>query len=337
MTSKAVRYALGMAAFAAFMSAGEVSAQTRLIFASQSPAGTPNTVFYSEWAKRVTDDSNGALRIEVRDGETLANFITAYDRISSDVIQIGWVIHSLVGNRFPLSEVSGLPFIGDDNVACSVAAWRLYKSGALDAEYKDVMPIWFGCLTPTYLHWAKTPQNLKDLSGYKFRVNGKVPGEAVKLLGGTPISMTGGDMYEGLQRGTIDGVATSWAGFEPYKLHEVTEYSLEVPIAGTPSMHFMSRKKFESLPKAAQDAIMKNSGEEASKSAGAYFESAAQRARAVTANSPKNKITKLPADQYESWKAKASPATDTWIKSTAGADKVYESFVRLYKEAAAGR
>src|SRR5262245_512635 len=70
--------------------------QVRLIFASQSPAGTPNTVFYSNWANRVSEQSNGKLKIEVRDGETLANFITAYDRVSDDVVQIGWIIHSLV-------------------------------------------------------------------------------------------------------------------------------------------------------------------------------------------------------------------------------------------------
>ena len=172
-------------------------------------------------------------------------FITAYDRVSDDVVQIGWIIHALVGNRFPLSDVSGLPFLAEDNVACSAASWRLYQSGLLDAEYKDIVPIWFGCLTTNYLHWAKPPKQVDDLAGAKFRVPSKIAAQAIQLLGGTPISMTGGEMYEALQRGTVDGVVTSWAGFEPYKLAEVTTYHLEVPIAGISSMHFMSRKKFE--------------------------------------------------------------------------------------------
>ena len=179
--------------------------QTRLIFASQSPAGTPNTVFYSNWANRVSEQSNGKLKIDVRDGETLSNFITAYDRVSDDVVQIGWIIHSLVGNRFPLSDVSGLPFLAENNVACSVASWRLYKSGLLDNEYKDIMPIWFGCLTTNYLHWAKEPKQTDDLGGAKFRVSGKVPAQAIQILGGTPVSMTGGEMYEALQRGSLTG------------------------------------------------------------------------------------------------------------------------------------
>lgn len=323
--------ALGLAA------AQDAGAETRLIFASQSPAGTPNTVFYNSWAQKVNEQSKGAVRIEVRDGETLANFITALDRVNDDVIQIGWIIHGLVGNRFPLSDVSSLPFIGDDNVACSLASWRLYKSGLLDAEYKDIVPIWFGCLTTTYLHWAKEPKSFDDLGGAKFRVNGKIPSQGIQLLGGTPVSLTGGEMYEALQRGTVDGVATSWAGFEPYKLIEVTTTHLEVPLGGSPSMHFMSKKKFDSLPKDVQDVIRANSGEEASRAAGAYFDSSAQRARAPVAASPKHKIVKLTPEQYENWKKKIAVVTEQWKKDRPDGGKVYDQFVKFYNDAKAGR
>jgi TRAP-type transport system periplasmic protein len=311
--------------------------QVRLIFASQSPAGTPNTVFFNSWASRVSEQSHGKLKIEVRDGETLANFITAYDRVNDDVVQIGWIIHSLVGNRFPLSDVSGLPFLAENNVACSAASWRLYKSGLLDAEYKDVMPLWFGCLTTNYLHWAKEPKQTDDLAGAKFRVSGKVPAQAIQLLGGTPVSMTGGEMYEALQRGLVDGVATTWAGFEPYKLAEVTSYHLEVPIGSIPSMHFMSRKKFESLPKDVQDVILANVGEEPSKATGAYFASAAARARAPVAASPQHKIAKLTPEQYDSWGKRVAVVTDTWVKEHQNGDKVLEQFTKDYKAALAGQ
>ena len=144
-------------------------------------------------------------------------------------------------------------------------------------------------------------------------------------------------MYEALQRGTVDGVATSWAGFEPYKLIEVTTTHLEVPVSGTPSMHFMSKKKFESLPKDVQDVIMANSGEEASRAAGAYFDSSAQRARAPVAASDKHKLVKLTPEQYESWKKKVAIVTDTWTKERPNGEKVYEQFVKFYNDAKAGR
>ena len=72
--------------------------------------------------------------------------------------------------------------------------------------------------------------------------------------GGTPISMAAENMYESLQRGTIDGLITSWSAFEPYKLQEVTAYHIEAPLGATPSMFFMARKKFDALPEAELSA-----------------------------------------------------------------------------------
>jgi TRAP-type C4-dicarboxylate transport system substrate-binding protein len=330
---KAAGLALAVAGFAHAAAADEI----KLVFASQSPGGGPNSIFFNEWAKRVSDQSKGALRVEVRDGETLANFGNVYERVTNDVIQIGWIIHGIVGNKFPLSDVLSLPFIVDDNVACSAAFWRLYKSGLLDAEYRDIQPLWFGCLSTTYLHWAKDPKTTDNLNGLKFRVNNKVAGQVVQLMGGTPISLAGGEMYEALQRGTVDGVTTSWAGFEPYKLIEVTSFHLEVPIGTTPSMHFMSRKKFDSLPQAARDVLMANAGEARSREMGTYIEGSAKRARdAVIAAPDKHKLVKLTPEQLASWKARVASVTENWIKERPGGEKVVEAFTKYYSDALAG-
>ena len=314
-----------------------VAAQpVRLIFASESPAGTPNTVFFSQWANRVSEQSKGKLKIDVRDGETLANFITAYDRVSDDVVQIGWIIHALVGNRFPLSDVSGLPFLAEDNVACSAASWRLYQSGLLDAEYKDIVPIWFGCLTTNYLHWAKPPKQVDDLAGAKFRVPSKIAAQAIQLLGGTPISMTGGEMYEALQRGTVDGVVTSWAGFEPYKLAEVTTYHLEVPIAGISSMHFMSRKKFELAAEGCAGRAQGELGRSGEPVGGRLF-----RQRRRTGARARGRVAATddrPAHPgaAASWKKRVAVVSENWAKERPGGDKVIDAFSKYYNDALAG-
>jgi TRAP-type C4-dicarboxylate transport system substrate-binding protein len=218
-----------------------------------------------------------------------------------------------------------------------VAFWRLYKSGLLDAEYRDITPLWFGCLSTTYLHWAKDPKTTDNLNGLKFRVNNKVAGQVVQLMGGTPISLAGGEMYEALQRGTVDGVTTSWAGFEPYKLIEVTSYHLEVPIGTTPSMHFMSRKKLDSLPQAVRDVIMANSGEARTREMAMYIDGSAKRARdAVQAAPDKHKLAKLDASQLVEWKKRTAPITENWIKDHQGGDKIVAAFSKFYQDALAG-
>ena len=219
--------------------------ETRLLFTSLSPAGSPNSQFFNSWAQRVNDQSGGALKIEVRDGTALANFGNSYDRVNSDVVQIGWVQPAFIAGKFPLSEVTNLPFMTDDDVNCSIALWRYYKSAVMAAELQDVVPIWASCLAQSGLHFAEAPRSDTELNGLKMRVAGKVPSQIVERMGGTPVSMTAESIYEALQRGTIDGMVTSWAAFEPYKFQEVAFYHVEVPIGSNPSMFMMSRKKYE--------------------------------------------------------------------------------------------
>jgi TRAP-type transport system periplasmic protein len=335
---KTTGWSTGLAVAAIVTTLQAASAQeTRLFLTSLSPAGSPNSQFFNAWAKRVNDASQGTLRVEVRDGVTLANFSNSYDRTMDDVVQIGWVQHSFVAGKFPLSEITTLPFISDDNVGCSAALWRLYKSGVIDAEYKEIVPLWFGCLGQAGMHFAKPVASTEDLGGLKLRVNGKVPSQLVERLGGTPISMAAETMYESLQRGTLDGLVTSWSAFEPYKLHEVTFYHLEVPVGSTSSMFFMSRKKFEALPPAARQALMDPGGEAQTRAFCEHLANQGARARAPVAGSDKHKIVGLTPAQVQVWESKTEAIRANWAKERPGGDQALETYRSLYTQVKSAR
>jgi len=326
-----------LAVFALSFGVQAASAQaTRLLSTSLSPAGSPNSQFFNSWAQRVNDQSGGALKIEVRDGTALANFGNSYDRVLSDVVQIGWVQPAFIAGKFPLSEVTNLPFMTDDDVNCSLALWRYYKSPVMAAELQDVVPIWASCLAQSGLHFAKAPRSDTELNGLKMRVAGKVPSQIVERMGGTPVSMTAESIYEALQRGTIDGMVTSWAAFEPYKFAEVAFYHVEVPIGSNPSMFMMSRKKYESLPPAARKALDDNSGEAIVREAAKHFAAQAARARAAVAQLPNHKIVTPPPAQLAALKEKLNPIAVDWAKERPGADKAVETFRQIYAQVKAG-
>ena len=326
-----------LAVFALSFGVQAASAQaTRLLSTSLSPAGSPNSQFFNSWAQRVNDQSGGALKIEVRDGTALANFGNSYDRVLSDVVQIGWVQPAFIAGKFPLSEVTNLPFMTDDDINCSLALWRYYKSPVMAAELQDVVPIWASCLAQSGLHFAKAPRSDTELNGLKMRVAGKVPSQIVERMGGTPVSMTAESIYEALQRGTIDGMVTSWAAFEPYKFAEVAFYHVEVPIGSNPSMFMMSRKKYESLPPAARKALDDNSGEAIVREAAKHFAAQAARARAAVAQLPNHKIVTPPPAQLAALKEKLNPIAVDWAKERPGADKAVETFRQIYAQVKAG-
>jgi TRAP-type transport system periplasmic protein len=326
-----------VAALALSIGVQAASAQeTRLLFTSLSPAGSPNSQFFNSWAQRVNEQSGGALKIDVRDGTALANFGNSYDRVISDVVQIGWVQPAFIAGKFPLSEVTNLPFMTDDDINCSLALWRYYKSPVMAAELQDVVPIWASCLAQSGLHFAKAPRSDTELNGLKMRVAGKVPSQIVERMGGTPVSMTAESIYEALQRGTIDGMVTSWAAFEPYKFQEVAFYHVEVPIGSNPSMFMMSRKKYESLPPAARKALDDNSGEAIVREAAKHFAAQAVRARAAVAQLPNHKIVTPPPAQLAALQQKLNPIVVDWAAERPGADKAVETFRQIYAQVKAG-
>src|ERR1700746_465531 len=83
-----------------------------LTFVTAEPSTSPDApAIFIPWTQRVMASAPGAVKIEVRDGTAIVNPINMYDRIQSDVFQIGLLIPGLVGGKFPLTEVISLPFM----------------------------------------------------------------------------------------------------------------------------------------------------------------------------------------------------------------------------------
>lgn len=328
--------ALAIAVVMSSLAAQPATAQVKLLFTSMGPAGSTFGLFFNAWAKRVNDAAQGSGTVEVRDGTTLADFSNVYDRVLDDVVQIGFGQQAFIAGKFPLTEVVGLPFMVKDNTVGSVALWRLYKSGLLDHEYNDIVPLWLNLLGPTYLHLAKAPRTLDNLNGLKIRVTGKVSALMVQRLGGAPISLSAESMYDGLQRGTIDGVITSWSAFQPFHLADVAFYHVVAPLGTAPAMFFMARKKYEALPAPLRAALDANSGEAQSRAAGEAWRQEGLGTQAAIAANAKHKVVDLPAAQSAAWQKQTEPVINQWAAGAANGQKVLATYRALYAAVEAG-
>lgn len=299
----------------------------KLVFATVTPPGSVvNTQVILPWAKRVNDAGKGVVSIDVREGTTLANFGNVYDRVLSDVVQIGWGIHAAVGGKFPLSNVVALPLVFDRSVDGSTAFWRVYKAGLMDREYDQVVPLMLAALPSSGIHMVRPLKSLDTLGGAKLIVPGKVQGEAISNLDGTPISLPLTDMYEALQRHTVDGTMIAWVAFNPWKLAEVTFYHVDASLGGAAGMVFMAKAKYQSLPAAARKVIDDNSGEAASRAFGVALDTEDDAQRASVKASDKQTVVELSPAQRASWEKRVAPSIEHWTKDNAGAEAVLERF-----------
>jgi TRAP-type transport system periplasmic protein len=300
--------------------------ETTLIFATDGPTGTHVAVrMFHPWADHINDIGKGVLHLDVRDGMSIVNPTNFYSRVLDDVVQITWGSVGTLSGTFPLVQFASLPFQAGKSVDASVAFWRLYKSGLLDAEFKDVVPLMVTVYPQAEVHLAKPPKSIETLQGLRLMVVSKTAAQFGALLGAAPISLPLPDLYEGLQRGTVDGTIISWTAFQPYRLGEVTTYHYETQLGASTGMVFMAKKRHDALPPAARKILDENSGEAASRTLGEAWDEVADEARQAAAD-PKQQVTTPSAADTERWKGIVAPVTDDWVKATPGGDKVLAAF-----------
>jgi TRAP-type C4-dicarboxylate transport system substrate-binding protein len=246
-------------------------------------------------------------------------------------------MHAFYRGKFPLSEVGALPFVSDDQLAGAESSWRLYKTGLLDAEYKELVPLWIAMTGFTNIHLAKPISSLDELKGKKIRVAGEAQKDMAEVLGLSPQSIPANDMYVSLQRGTLDALFTSWAAFVPYKLYEVTSAHVEVPLGTSTTFFFMSRKKLAALPAAARNAVEMNAGDHANKKFAKHFTDQADEGREMSIKHSARKMIAPPPEVVADWKKRITAAVvGTWLKENPDGRKVLDAYNKIYAQVKAG-
>ena len=116
-----------------------------------------------------------------------------------------------------------------------------------------------------YLYVTKKP-NLRpdgviDVKGWKFRTTGAYR-PLVSALGATPVQITNaGEVYTALERGLVDGFGWPTVGLASQKLAKLVKYRIDPPFYHLANVLLINLDKWKSLPKPAQDILLKVSAQ----------------------------------------------------------------------------
>lgn len=76
--------------------------------------------------------------------------------------------------------------------------------------------------------------------------------------------MAPGDIYQAVEKGTVEGYIFDWSGIVSFGLQEVTANLTTMPVYLGPYFLMMNKDSFNSLPEDLQQILLDNSGIEAS-------------------------------------------------------------------------
>jgi TRAP-type transport system periplasmic protein len=176
--------------------------------------------------------------------------------------------------KFTNSLVMTIPFFVESSQQGSLAACRMYESGAFGADYEGLKPLLFGNFPQSGLHTTDTPINagLASMKGLNVIATSPPAVEITKNNEGTPLSVNVTEAYEALQRGTADAMIMSFTAFPAFQLGEVLKHHYDAPLGGALGAVFMTQETYDALSPEAKAAIDANSTCEASRELGAFID-----------------------------------------------------------------
>lgn len=298
-----------------------------LKFAFPAPAGSfVNTKAITPWIEDVEKASGGALGIKLYPGPTLGEFRNVYERTQNGVADIAFGIFGPLGGQFRRASVSALPFEARTPSEASLAFWRIYANGTIAKEFPRIKVLALFDFPHAHVHTTKPIRSLDDLKGLKLGASGRVISQVTASLGAAPVTMAPPEVYQSVSRGLIDGVVIPWTAVETFKLYEVMNHHVEAPLGVAPAYVVMNERAYSRLPKAAQQAIDRYSGEALTRRLGKEVDAVDRAMSERVAAMPGHSVTQVPADQEQAWRERMKGVVEDWVKRTPDGAKVLAAY-----------
>ncbi|MCR5864269.1 MULTISPECIES: TRAP transporter substrate-binding protein [Aquincola] len=193
----------------------QAQANIRWRLASSFPKSL-DTIFGAAevFTKKVSEMSGGKFQISVHAGGELMPPFGVVDAVQNATVEMAHTVPYYFFGKDPTFAIgAAIPFGMNSR---QMTAWMLEGNGLkLMREFYGQYNIinFLGGNTGSQMGgwFRKELKSLEDMKGLKFRIGG-FAGEIVKRLGGVPQNIPGGEIYQSLEKGTID--AAEWVG--PY-------------------------------------------------------------------------------------------------------------------------
>lgn len=188
---------------------------------------------YLKWADYLKEISGGELNPKVFTGTVLLAANASLKGLRDNVVQVAHHPAIYTPSDLPVANaVQELGFNFDNQMAIIAAVSEFSMNNPVQLEEWDKAGIVYlgAYATSPYVLFCRQPINtLADLKGKRIRTAGSIVAEWVKSVGGNPINISSGEMYSGLDRGSLDCASNSALDLTARSLWEVAPYTVLVP------------------------------------------------------------------------------------------------------------
>lgn len=271
-----VRTAIVLAALAAVSPVLPRPAAAQAIelkFSTFQPLNNHYTEWLQHWADMLKQRSAGRLSATIYPSSQLGPMPRQYDLARTGVADVAVAMHGGTPGRFPLSELSHIPFIVP-NAAVGSEALTALLPGYLKEEHKGVKVLALSTGTPLALLTNKVAvRHPDDLKGLRIRHPDAVAAATLSAMGAVPVYTETGQIADALSKGTIDGALLAWEALESFQV--TTQYATDWRANVTTFALVMNPATYDVLPADMKKAVEETTGPAAARLIGKMSDDAA--------------------------------------------------------------
>lgn len=286
------------------------------ILGPQAPA---HTKMLEPWAKRIEEQSNGRIKIEIYPAMSLGGAPPQLIRqVRDGVVDIIWTVNGYTPDLFPRTEVFELPGVYTNDTAATNLAMRDLFDEYLAEEYEGVHVILLHVHAGQGIQMRDTAvRSPADLAGKKMRIPTRTGAWVLEALGATPVGMPIPDLPQALSTGAVDGALIPWEIIPPFKIQELTQYQIEGPDHerfGTTTFQIsMNRDTWDSLPPDLQEVVAASSGEDFAREVGEVWRASEEVGIGIAVGDGNELIT-LNEEEMQVFRTAMEPVVQRWIE-----------------------
>lgn len=260
------------------------------------------------------EQTDGRITSEIYSAGALGDPGSQYDMAVTGTADIALSVHGFTPGRFPIVSIVELPFLAETAQESSNILWTLYEEfPELQDEHKDTTPLWLFTVDPAQLISAKKKiEKPEDLKGLRVRTPSPLGNQIVEALGGTPVSMPMGEVYDSLQKGVVDVAMVPISEAKDYNLHEVVKYITYGNFSVTPFFSVMNSDTFASFSEEDQKLMKELGGRKMVEVVGQSTRKASEDGRKMAEDNGVE-IIELSGNTLDAWKEALAPISEKWV------------------------
>jgi TRAP-type C4-dicarboxylate transport system substrate-binding protein len=220
-----------------------------------------HTDFMEPWARELEQRTQGAVAVQVSPGTSaLGQAQNQLDQVKNGIVDVAFGLCGLPRGRMTRSTIIEMPLLVRRAGAGSRALWNLH--GTLMAQdYAGLKPLLLMTHNGGLIHTRDKRVTMPDdLRGLRIRTPSPTVSMMLEFLGASPVGMPPGQVYENMQRGTLDGAAFPWDPVRAFKLGEVSKFHFDAGIYTASFWFAMNDRKYRELPADVRRVVDQISG-----------------------------------------------------------------------------